>query len=248
VAVRRDNGGLSAARNSGISAASGQWITFLDDDDIALPGWLSAFVDLADDDAGLVCCSAEYCAPDGSRISVARPIPMGSLFEQRTGLLLAGTFAVRAELLRVIGGYDDRLTCSHQTELGLRLIPALRQRGLGIRNTDRVLVRIEHRHPWNRPLSSPRALYEGTRILLTTHHDKVSRDAHGRAVLNGVLGVSAARLEQWSSARSALLTSALAEPLNVRRWLRLAAACCPPVGRRVWHIARFEPASQEVSN
>ena len=234
--LRRSNGGLSAARNTGIAEASGDWTTFLDDDDTALPGWLAGFASLIDDRAGLVCCGAEYRAPDGSRVGTRQPMPMGGLFRHQTALMLAGTFAVRTDLLRLIGGYDERLTCSHQTELALRLMPAMLDRSLHARHTDRILVSIERRDPEDRPMSNPAALYHGIPLILDKHRDKYAGYPRSRARSYGVLGVSAARLGLWSQARSALLTSARTEPLNIQRWLRLATSLCPPVANRVWHI------------
>ncbi len=247
IAVRRENGGLSAARNTGIATARGDWIAFLDDDDMALPGWLDTFAALIDDHTGAVCCGAEYRSIDGERVSTALPGPMGSLFRDQSGMTVAGTFAVQSALLNAIGGYDERMTCSHQTELWLRLVPVLLDRQLSIRSTDRVLVSLEWREPHNRPLSDPAALYQGTRLLLDTHRDKVSRDPRGRAVLNGVLGVSAARLGHWPQARAALLTSARAQPWSARRWLRVVVTFCPPVGRRVWQAAKYRPGVAEVT-
>jgi glycosyltransferase involved in cell wall biosynthesis len=237
VVERRPNGGLSAARNTGIARASGDWTVFLDDDDVALPGWLEGFASLADDHAGVVCCGAEFCTDDGVVVQTATPRPMGPLFERQTGHVIAGTFAARTDLLRAIGGFDERLTCSHQTELAMRLMPAMLDRGLCIRSTDRLLVRIARRAPKDRPMSSPAALFQGTQILLDRHRDKVAQDPHGRAVLNSVLGVSAVRLEKWRHARSAFLTSARAEPRQARHWFRLATACCPPIARRVWRVS-----------
>ena len=42
--IRRDNGGGGAARNTGILAATGDWIAFLDSDDLFLPEKLSTYL------------------------------------------------------------------------------------------------------------------------------------------------------------------------------------------------------------
>jgi glycosyltransferase involved in cell wall biosynthesis len=234
--IRRDNGGLAAARNTGIAAVTGQWIVFLDDDDIALPGWLERFAELIGPGVGVVCCAAEYGTPDGRLLHIARPGPQGPVFGGVSGLFVAGAFAMEAELLRDIGGYDERLTCSEQFDLGMRLVPALAKRGWEIRSTDRPGLRVERRGPTERPMTSPAALYHGTLVLLESHGELIAQDRHYLATFQSVLGVSAARLGRWPKARRALLASARVKPLQVRPWLRLVLACLPPLGRRVWRL------------
>lgn len=43
--IHKPNGGLSSARNKGMDNANGEWITFCDADDYALPYWLNIFAE-----------------------------------------------------------------------------------------------------------------------------------------------------------------------------------------------------------
>lgn len=42
--VKEDRAGISWARNAGVAAATGRYLVFLDDDEVAKPGWLIAFL------------------------------------------------------------------------------------------------------------------------------------------------------------------------------------------------------------
>lgn len=241
VVVHRENGGPSAARNSGIAVASGDWIVILDDDDHPLPGWLLEFARLTDERAGVVCCSAEFYTREGEFDVFVPPWPLGPMFDHQVANTLAGAYAVRAEVIRLIGGFDERMTSSEQTEMWMRLIPELRSRGMSISTSEAVRIHLEWRAKRDRPMSSPAALLQATDVLIEKHNDAYSGDAKSRADLYGVRGVAAARLGQWSDARSALFTSVRAQPTDVRRWVRLVAASLPPVGRRLWKSGDYQP-------
>ncbi|HMW17545.1 MAG TPA: glycosyltransferase [Accumulibacter sp.] len=59
--IRQENGGLSAARNTGLRAASGVWLAFVDSDDFVAPQMYSRMLTAAqDNDLDLLLCNAMY--------------------------------------------------------------------------------------------------------------------------------------------------------------------------------------------
>ena len=83
--IRQDNAGAGAARNTGVRAATGDFIAFLDHDDIWLPDKLAIQLAVAarHPESGLIVCDGVYF--DGERI--LRP----SLFDPALAARLAAT-------------------------------------------------------------------------------------------------------------------------------------------------------------
>lgn len=128
--IRQDNKGISAARNTGIEAARGDLIAFLDDDDVWLPEKLEKQLEFLERvrfdgrDVGLV--STAFIYTDESLNEIGRfSLPYaGLVFDQLMFTDLVGlpsSVIVPHAVLEAVGGFNDDLRASEDYDLWLRI-------------------------------------------------------------------------------------------------------------------------------
>jgi len=126
VVLRQDNKGVSSTRNRGIVSASGQFVAFLDSDDLWLPKKLSIQVDFfnANPDA-LICQTEEKWLRNGIRVNPKKRHKKlsGSIFEPSLYLCLVSPSAVmiRRSLFEKTGMFDESLTACEDYDMWLRI-------------------------------------------------------------------------------------------------------------------------------
>lgn len=228
--VRRPrNGGAAATRNTGIGAARGRFVCFLDDDDELLPDYLREMHDILADaaqDVGLAWPGVVWVEDRSEVNSVIlreelwRPVYgsreaayLGFLARRRIGTNCGLCF--RREVFTEVGPFDEELGAAEDTDLLVRVV-----RRFDFRVVPRILVRI-HLHPgahlrrWG--AAQARAygrIIEKNDAAIRTH-GALAADLHYKAAwLSYQVG-------ERRAGRAHMLKSLRRRPLRPKTWLGL---------------------------
>lgn len=216
--IRHDrNKGASAARNTGIRNAWGEYIAFLDDDDEWLPTNLEDQVQVLDsssDRVGLV-----YGWMDTVEDSSGRLIPdrrntiSGEVFEDALGFNSppTPTILVRLSVAREVGGFDESLSIHEDSDFFLRICQRYE---VGI--LPKVVAKRHVEHGYDRLSDNTSDILLASSKILKAHMTRFSSelDQHPKArsaILRYFAVVEMMRVERWQSAQ-AFLTSIKLDP------------------------------------
>ena len=229
--VRQENRGLAGARNRGIREAQGEFLAFLDSDDLFEPRMLEVVLETfqSHPSAGGV-ATAEWEVRNGGRpdariITKRSPgefFSSDSLMKRDTRVGCGRPAVVRRRLVEELGGFDESMRCAVDCELWIRYsfhMPIVHQpeplvlrrvhdsnlslnRKQDARDWLEILKRLEHEHP--EFVREHQAIY---RKALAKNYLRYGREVLAEESLN---------TELLSEARSALSSACRLSPW----WLR----------------------------
>jgi glycosyltransferase involved in cell wall biosynthesis len=130
--ISRENGGVSAARNTGIKTARYDYIAFIDADDVWLPRYLTEMDKLIDENPDCIVFSSEYYLEKNNKLELSHgrslPISTGQVqdffaIQKRYFKPIIWTSAtiVKKEALLSVGMFDEKLWLGEDLDLWYRL-------------------------------------------------------------------------------------------------------------------------------
>jgi glycosyltransferase involved in cell wall biosynthesis len=124
--LQQSNLGVSAARNRGIEAATGEWLAFLDSDDEWLPGKLEAQHNLLQQHPDIkICHTEEIWIRNGKRVNQMKKHAKsgGHIFQNCLPLCVISPSSViiHRSLFKEVGTFDENLPACEDYDLWLRI-------------------------------------------------------------------------------------------------------------------------------
>lgn len=126
--IKQENQGVSGARNTGMKEARGEYIAFLDADDLWLPERLAAEIPLLDADPNLGLVYCDWAVVSGGQVlqdSYLKDLPTASgyVFDEliETGFILTSGVVLRRACIDDVGDFDKSLAIAQDYDLWLRI-------------------------------------------------------------------------------------------------------------------------------
>jgi glycosyltransferase involved in cell wall biosynthesis len=223
---KNTNKGPSAARNTGLAAARGKYIAFLDDDDEWVPHKLQKQVELLDK------CQPNICGVYSNRLvldkSTNRVISASPQTNRLRGDLLSqlfigspihtSTVLIRKRCLDEIGLFDETMSYMEDRDLWIRL--SLKWAFEYINDP----LSIAYVHKLGHLSESLAGQTAGREKLLQRYNKLFSKDRKSWSNLHLVQGAQYCQLKNMKKGRNHILEGIKINPLNFKAYLHLLSS------------------------
>lgn len=218
--LSQKNQGVCSARNKGVNHATGEWVLFLDSDDVLLVGALESFKNSIESNPDVTVWKSGFQIRNGEKARI--DLPEKNEFHP----FIPGSFILKKELFDRVKGYDEKLKFSENTELfhRVRLVSSVME----IIPQPTVIY-------YNHSKGASKNLLNMTESLihiLKKHKETLSKNE--KRLYNQIIAVNALRFKEFAKARKHLLTAYLISPWKVKTLGRLIISYLPSLSEKIY--------------
>jgi glycosyltransferase involved in cell wall biosynthesis len=213
--IYQEHTGVSAARNRGAHNATGDFLIFLDSDDVFLPGLVKFLHEAKFFRFDMICWQVVKVI-DGKK-SLWKPSALGKIYNNIKASFLAGSVCYRKEVFLSSGGYDVNIKFGENYELGMRVSDF---KTLRTKIIDRPFLR-NNVNTQNRTSNSLSNRLDSYIYMYEKHRQKYEQDKKAKSEMNYLLGYVLEKSEKPAEAQKFYRTSWVTTPWNYKAFLKI---------------------------
>lgn len=218
----QENRGVSSARNTGAKLAKGNWLVFLDSDDLFTQSAFENFFETIQSDLSVGIWKSGCLLRIGTKEEIELP-KEGELIP-----FLVGCFILKRSIFNSIKGFDEKLRFSENTEL-LHRIKLSEYKIKTIQKP--TLIYNSHPHGGSKNLKN---MNDSLSHILKIHKKTLTSDE--KRLYYQIMGVNSLRFQEFPSARKNLLTAYSLKLWRIDTLARLIISYLPIISRKIYKL------------
>lgn len=229
---KRENQGVCAARNFGAEKAAGEYLVFLDSDDLltndAIKNFHNQIVFQRND---IIFSDLELHDLISKKTSIiSSRYPYGN--KQSNGFFMSGTFAISKSLFLKVGGYDPLIKYGENTELKLRL----EKIGYSYGFTDQIgLIYFKSEEGGSQNLLQQA---ESNEYMIAKHADFFEKHPKVLKLYRQNMAIAYCKMGNMRLARLNIWKAFISYPFDPKTFFRLLIMWIPVLAKKTWSIKR----------